>query len=101
MTAMQLEEGEQPSPGHPSCRSPGKLEMSAGARGSPVPAAGDGATPAGASVEERALLSRLGAPPRSSPSSLPLPGPTGGKSRSSAGAAAKQGSSWLPAWCGA
>lgn len=89
MTAMQLEEGKQPSPGHPSSRSPGRLEMPAGAQSSPVQVAGDGATPAAASVEERALLSRLGAPPQSSLSSLPLPGPTGGKPRSSAGAAAK------------
>ena len=101
MAAVQLEEGEQPSPGHPGCRSPGRLEMPAGDWGSPMLAAGDGAVLAGASVEERALLSRLGAPPWSSPSSLPLPGPAGSKPRSSAGAAAERGSYWFPSWCGA
>ena len=101
MAAAQLEEGKQPSPGHRGCRSPARLEVPAGAQGSPVPVAGDGAALTGASLEERALLSLLRAPPRLSPSSLPIPGPAGGKLRSSAGAAAERGPSWFPPWCGA
>lgn len=41
----------KPSHGHPSCRSPGRLEMPAGAQGSPMLVAVDGATLAGASIE--------------------------------------------------
>lgn len=47
------------APGTPAAGAQGRLEMPTGAWGSPVPAAGDGAALAGATMEERALRFHL------------------------------------------